>query len=159
MDDAARSSGALVPPGTLTLTAPPAPTAPTLVVRPVDDVDLPPRLAAVRRRLAAEAVALVAWDTEALRVVALDGTRLSGSTALAVGVACAEVDRAPQNGRAVVSSAGGRLVHVAPLTRTPLTGNGDGSGGSALVVVDPRPMADLSPEAVGDLLRQTFSAS
>lgn len=153
MDDAARSSGAPVPPGTATLTAPAVPTPPAPVVRPVGNADPTVRLTSVRRRLAARTVALVAWDEQALRVVALSGTRLSGGTAMAVGVACAQLDRSPGTLRALASTVGPLAVHVAPLAPS---GAGEGS---ALVVVDPRPMADLSADAVGDLLRQTFSAS
>jgi len=143
MDDDAGSSGAL------TLVAP-APGAPPVVVRPVHDTDHLLRLEHVRRRLVADTVALVSWDEDALQVVSLSGARLSGSTAMAVGVACAEADHRPQ-ACGVRASAGDRSVFV---TRLPQP---DGAGTPALVVVEPRTLVDLSPDAVGTALRKTFS--
>ena len=85
MDNAAGPSGGLA------LVAPAA-AAPPTVVQPLDGTNHLLRLEHVRRRLVADTVALVSWDTDALRVVSLSGARLSGSTAVAVGVPCVVLD-------------------------------------------------------------------
>lgn len=147
MDDDAGSSGAL------TLAAP-APSRPPEVLRAVVDADHLLHLETVRRRLVADTVALVRWDEQALRVVSLSGVRLSGSTAMATGTACAAVDHLDGGGTTRASA--GRLSVYA--TRLPA---GPGTTGPedpcALVVVEPRTLTDLAPDAVGTAVQEMYS--
>ena len=110
------------------------------------------RLDTLRHRLAADSLALVSFGEDGLHVLAQSGVRIGGSSAVAVGAACAEAERCPARAatRATTPTA---AAHVVPLPGHP------GPGTVAVVVVLPRTPQAPSDDEVTAALLGAFTAT